>query len=97
MPCLLGLLAYFFPRVVIILIFLTSNYLAKAYQTVLWPVLGFLFMPLTTLAYAFGMNSNGGISGLYLVLVVLAVLIDLGILGHGAQRTTTVATRRVRR
>jgi hypothetical protein len=59
-----------------------NAYFGRAYHTLLWPLLGFLFMPLTTLAYAFAMNSNNGsVSGGYLVLVVLAVLIDLGIIG----------------
>jgi hypothetical protein len=88
MPCLLGAFALFVPRLVLFLIWLFSDYLGRAYATVLWPLLGFLFMPLTTLAYAWAMNSNNGsVSGLYLVLVVFAVLIDLGMLGGGeAQR-----------
>ena len=64
---------------------LGNNYFGRAYHTILWPFLGFLFMPLTTLAYAFAMNSNNGsVHGIYLVLVVLAVLIDLGIIGGGS-------------
>jgi hypothetical protein len=88
MPCLLGLLALFVPRLVLFLIWLFSDYLGRAYDTVLWPLLGFLFMPLTTLAYAWAMNSNNrSVSGLYLIVVVLAVLVDLGMLGGGeAQR-----------
>lgn len=66
------------PRLVIALVWFFSGYLGQAYQTVLWPVLGFLFMPMTTLAYAFAMNSNGSVSGFYLAVVVLAVLMDLG-------------------
>lgn len=82
MPCLLGALALIFPRVIIVLVWLFSDYLGRAYDTLLWPVLGFFFLPLTTLAYAFAMNANAGsVSGFYLVIVVLAVLIDLGMLG----------------
>jgi len=78
MPCLIVLFALFIPRVVLALIFLFSDYLARAYDTVLWPVLGFCFMPLTTLTYAFAINSNGSVSGIYLALVVIAAVIDLG-------------------
>ena len=82
MPCLLGLLALAVPRLVLVLVWLfCSGYLGRAYQTVLWPLLGFFFMPLTTLAYAFSMNRGGSVSGWYLLLVVLAVLIDLGLIG----------------
>lgn len=83
MPCFIALLAYFFPRVVLILVWLFSDYLDRAYQTKLWPVLGFIFMPLTTLAYAFAINSNGSVSGVYAFLMVIAALIDLGTHGAG--------------
>ncbi|MFN3324281.1 MAG: hypothetical protein ACK5AZ_12350 [Bryobacteraceae bacterium] len=83
MPCLLGLLALAFPRLVIVLVFLFSNYLQRAYDTLVWPLLGFLLMPLTTLAYAWAINAGGGLDGIYLVVFVLAVLVDLGIIGSG--------------
>ncbi len=51
MPCVLVLIAFFFPRVVIVLLALLTNYMGSAYHSLLWPVLGFFFMPCTTLAY----------------------------------------------
>ena len=90
MPCLIGILALVFPRLAIILLVIFSDYIGHAYQTFIWPFLGFIFMPLTTLAYAWAINSRSSVSGIHLVVVVLAVLIDLGILGGGA------ADRRVR-
>lgn len=92
MPCLVALLALAFPRVAIILVVIFSDYIGRAYHTTLWPLLGFIFMPLTTLAYALAINANGSVSGLYLVIVVLAVLCDLGMFGFGAR-----AKRRRRR
>jgi uncharacterized membrane protein len=84
MPCFAGLLAIAFPRVILILVWLFSNYLDRAYHNMLWPLLGFIFLPLTTLAYAWALNTGGGsIQGLYLVAVVVAVLLDLGLLGGG--------------
>jgi hypothetical protein len=84
MPCLIGCLALLFPRLVIIGMVIFSDYIGNAYQTVLWPLLGFFVMPLTTLAYAYAINSAGSVSGFRLVLVILAVLVDLGILGGNA-------------
>jgi hypothetical protein len=86
MPCLLALLALAFPRIVLLVVFFTSTYLERAYKTLLWPLIGFLFLPLTTLAYAWAMNSHGSVEGMYLVVLVLAVLLDLGLLGGGARR-----------
>ncbi len=84
MPCLIGLMALAFPRLAIILVVIFSDYIGAAYQTTIWPLLGFFFMPVTTLAYAWAINSIGSVSGFQLVIVVIAVLIDLGILGGGA-------------
>jgi hypothetical protein len=81
MPCLIAAIALFFPRIVIVVMFLFTTYLHTAYQTVLWPLLGFIFLPLTTLAYAFAINQHGSLDGLYLAIFVIAVLVDLGVFG----------------
>jgi len=82
MPCIIGCLALTMPRLALFLVWLFSNYLDEAYHTFVWPLLGFFLMPLTTLAYAWAWHyGNGSVDGLGLVVVVLAVLIDLGLLG----------------
>ena len=85
MPCLIGCLALFMPRLAIILVAIFSDYLGQAFEhKILWPVLGFLFLPLTTLAYAWAWHQGGGaVSGIGLVVVIVAVLIDLGLVGAG--------------
>jgi len=84
--CSVGCLALFAPRVAIVLVVVFSDYIGRAYQTLLWPLLGFFFMPTTTLAYAWAINTNHSVSGMYLVAVIVAVLIDLGLVGGaGAQ------------
>ena len=85
MPLLIGCLALLTPRVAIVLVVLFSDYIGRAYETTLWPFLGFLFMPLTVLAYAWAINSRGALEGIQLVAVVIAVLIDLGLVG-GSER-----------
>jgi len=84
MGCLIAAIAFFFPRLVMVVMVLAGDYLGRAYQTVLWPLLGFIFMPYTTLAYAWAKNSHGSVDGVYLVVVILAVLLDLGVVGGGA-------------
>ncbi len=87
MPCcLLLLLAVIGPRFVLVLLALFSNYLQTAYTGLFLPLLGFIFMPFTTLAYAWAINSIGEVSGIYLVVVVIAVLIDLGVIGGGQRK-----------
>jgi hypothetical protein len=88
MPCLLGCSALFLPRLVLVLVWLFSNYLGQAYDSVIWPLLGFIFMPLTTLAYAWAVNTADSVTGIYLAIVVVAVLFDLGLLGGGGREAS---------
>ncbi|MFN0133505.1 MAG: hypothetical protein ACKVW3_13385 [Phycisphaerales bacterium] len=85
MPCLIALIAFFFPRFVILVLAIFTSYLGRAYDSAIWPILGFFFLPYTTLAYALAKNANGHVDGIYLVLVILAVLMDLGVIGGGAK------------
>jgi len=83
MACLLLILVVAFPRVVLILLFLLTNYLEHAYHGVLVPILGFLFLPLTTLVYAWMVNNSQPTAGVNLLILLVAVIIDLGGWGGG--------------
>jgi len=83
MPCLFVILAAAFPRVILVLVFLLSNYLERAYHNMLVPLLGFFFLPLTTLAYAWMVNSHLPLEGVNLIILLVAVIIDLGGWGGG--------------
>ena len=87
MGCVLALIAIPLPRLVMAFIFLLTNWLALAFQTILWPILGFLFMPYTTLAYMAAMlNNNHRVDGLWLILLIIAILFDLSAQSHSAHR-----------
>jgi hypothetical protein len=96
MPLLLGCFAVIFPRVVLFLVWLLGNgYLEQALGSALLLILGFVFLPLTTLAYAYAAHSlstGAGLSVLGWVVVALAVLIDLGSVrgGHRSYRRRAV-------
>jgi hypothetical protein len=78
MRCLTAILALFFPRLAMVVIWLCTSWFSIAYQTILWPILGFIFMPYTTLAYMAAMiNNHHAVSGGWLALVIFAVLVDL--------------------
>jgi hypothetical protein len=72
----LGLIA---PRVALLLAGCAGAF-AGVWDTLLWPVLGFLFMPYTTLAYGLAYAYGSGMDGIWLVLTIVAVLFDLGML-----------------
>jgi hypothetical protein len=94
MPCLLGCLALMVPRLLLVGLFLFTRYL-DVFQTRLWPLLGFIFMPLTTLAYAYAKHASGSVDGWYLALVIIAAMIDLGSWGHGGWRGRAYRVTRV--
>jgi hypothetical protein len=78
MPCLLTLVVLAFPRLILFLMWLFSNYLDTAYHGLLIPLLGFIFLPITTIVYAWMMNSGLPIQGFNLLILVIAVLLDAG-------------------
>ncbi len=83
MGCFLLIAVVAFPRVILALMFFFSNYLQRAYHGLLLPLLGFLFLPLTTLVYAWMQNNHQPLAGVNLLILVIAVVIDAGGLGGG--------------
>ena len=87
MPCLLLFVVLLFPRIALVLMWLSSTYLPRAYHGgLLIPLIGFIFMPLTTIVYAWELNSGMPTTGVNLLWLLIAVVIDLGGLGGGAHR-----------
>jgi hypothetical protein len=78
-----------FPRIALLLLFLFSNYLQRAYHGLILPLLGFLFLPLTTLVYAWMVNTGQLVAGVNLLILIVAVVIDLGGLGGGEYHRRT--------
>ena len=86
MCCVLILLAFFTPRIVLFLMWIFTNYLSRAYDSFLLPFLGFVFLPATTLAYAIAQNEFGGVNGIGLVVILIGLAVDIGLLGGGARQ-----------
>jgi uncharacterized oligopeptide transporter (OPT) family protein len=87
MPCLFLIVILLFPRVALALLWLFTQYLDRAFHhTILLLILGFLFLPFTTLVYAWMVNSGLPIAGINLLWLLIAVLADLGTVGHGYSR-----------
>jgi hypothetical protein len=86
MPCLFLILVLAFPRVALALLFLFTHYLDRAFQSIFVLILGFIFLPFTTLVYAWLINSHLPIAGINLLWLLIAALVDLGTVGHGYSR-----------
>jgi hypothetical protein len=87
MPCLILIVFLAFPRLALALLFLFTHYLDRPFlHSVLVLILGFIFLPLTTLAYAWMINSGLPVQGINLLWLLIAALIDLGAMGGGYSR-----------
>jgi hypothetical protein len=86
MPCLAVLLALISPRLALVAIWLFSNVLGRAFDSVLLPVIGFFLLPWTTLAYAVMWDvGTHDVTGFEWFVVVLAFLADVGAYGGTAR------------
>ncbi len=86
MPCLIALVLLGMPRVAVAAVWLFSTAIHSAFPNLLWPVLGFLFAPLTLLAWTWSMHEFAAIEGLGLAAVIVAALFDLGLLRASRRR-----------
>lgn len=91
MPVLLALLGFFFPRIVLFFVwFFAPGAVEHVFGgNLLLLLLGWIFLPLGTLVYAFVFDPiAGGVEGMGMVAVVVAVLLDLGVVGRSARYRT---------
>lgn len=90
MCCVLILLAFLTPRIVLVLLWLFSDYLSRAFDGFVIPLLGFIFLPATTVGYAIAQNELGGLNGLGIVALLIGLAVDIGLLGGGARQRSAV-------
>jgi hypothetical protein len=77
--CLFALASWLSPRLGIVLSWLFWNErTSAAFSTFIVPLLGFIFLPWTTLMFIIAYAPPFGVSGLGWFLVILAFLVDIG-------------------
>ena len=90
MPCLFTIFALATPRLVIVALWLFSNWFKGIFGAALVPVLGFFFLPTTLLWYTAVQHWWQGQWSLWpIVGVVIALMIDVSPAGH-RRRTRVV-------
>ena len=79
MGCLFLMMAGVFPRLGTILIWLARPaYFTAAFgNSILWPILGIIFLPFTTLMYVFLWSPTTGLSSSDWLWLILAAVIDI--------------------
>jgi hypothetical protein len=83
--CLFALLSGLFPRIGLACLWIFTSEVDQAYDGWILPLLGLIFLPLTTLVYALLWAPLGGVDGIEWFWVALAFLFDIGALGAGAR------------
>ncbi|MDO8469036.1 MAG: hypothetical protein Q7S29_04735 [Candidatus Peribacter sp.] len=78
MPLLIGLIGLIAPRFVIALLWLMTTWFQGVFATKLWPLLGFIFLPLTLLWYsAVAHWYHGEWNTWRVIILIVAVLADV--------------------
>jgi len=74
--CLLLVVAAFAPRIALAYIWIFTNYVDRAFSSWLWPALGLIFAPWTTMMYVAVWSPDGLTTGQW-ILVGAAACIDV--------------------
>jgi hypothetical protein len=78
MPCLLAIFALITPRLVIALLWFFTNWFQGIFNGILWPILGFIFLPTTLLWYTAVQHWFGGQWTVWpIVGLIVALVIDV--------------------
>ena len=86
MGCLFALIAMLSPRLALLLLWLFTNYVDRAFAGFILPFLGLIFAPWTTLMYVLVDVAPGPIHVAGWILVGLGVLLDLSSYAQSAAR-----------
>jgi hypothetical protein len=77
--CLFAILGGMFPRFAFAIYWIARpNVVSAAFGTLIWPLVGLIFLPFTTLMYTVLWTTGAGISGSDWLWVGLALVLDLG-------------------
>jgi len=78
MGCFVALFALISPRLGLFIVLIATNWLGRAYDSAIIPIIGWFLLPWTTLAYAvMYVYGSHGVHGFDWFIVILAFLADL--------------------
>jgi hypothetical protein len=87
MPCLFAIFALAAPRLAVALLYFFTRWFDGLFDTLLWPILGFIFLPTTLLWYTAVQHWFNGQWTLWpIVGLVVALMIDISPAGGKRRR-----------
>jgi hypothetical protein len=91
--CLLAAVGSFFPRIALLLMWIFTNYVDRAFTGILLPLVGLIFLPFTTIMFCLVYSpALGGVHGANWIWVALGLLLDIMSYssgGYGQRRRST--------
>jgi len=76
-PCCLAIVALISPRLALVLILLFTNLIQQAFSPWWYSIIGWLFLPWTTLAWTVCYQPVFGVSGFGWFIVILGFMLDI--------------------
>jgi hypothetical protein len=78
MPCLLALIALIAPRLLLVLLWFFATWFNNLFDTPLWPILGFVFLPTSLLWYTVVIHFFAGVwTAIPIIGIIVALMIDV--------------------
>lgn len=68
------------PRLLLVLMYVNTYTLQRAYHAFSFPIAGFVFLPITTMTYAWMVNTGESITGIAVITLAITVLADVATL-----------------
>ncbi len=91
MGCLLALLGGMFPRFALLIFWIARpERMDATFTTFIWPLLGIIFLPFTTLIYVLLWNPGTGVTGSDWLWIALAVVLDMAHWGATASQRSSM-------
>jgi hypothetical protein len=81
--CIAAVVGVFAPRLALLIVWIFTPYVTRAFSTFWWPLLGLILLPYTTLMYALAYLPGFGVYGWRWLWVVLGVLLDIASYSSG--------------
>lgn len=87
MPCLFAIFALLTPRLLIVALWFLTTWFTGIFNTLLWPILGLIFLPTSLLWYTAVHHWFGGVWSLWpIVGMIVALMIDISPAGGRRRR-----------
>ncbi len=81
--CIAAFVAVFAPRLALLIVWVFTPYVSRAFTSFWWPLLGLIILPYTTLFYALAYLPGAGVFGWRWLWVVLGLLLDISSYSSG--------------